>query len=100
MNTDDTRFPLLPAQIEERLTTIEKRLRALRRDRANARRGFASYPPEIREHWARLGGQTAQRLGRGHQWTSEEAARAGRKGGQTRARKHRQEERTAPPEEA
>ncbi len=44
-------------------------------------RGFASLTPEQRTVIARKGGKRAHALGRAHQWTPEEAARAGRKGG-------------------
>ncbi len=35
---------------------------------------------EVVREIARLGGEAVQRLGKGHTWTSEEAARAGRRG--------------------
>ncbi|HLG78052.1 MAG TPA: general stress protein [Ktedonobacteraceae bacterium] len=46
--------------------------------------GFASLSPERRTQIARIGGLAAQRLGRAHQWTSEEAQEAGRKAGRMR----------------
>jgi len=45
-------------------------------------RGFASMPKEQQRAIAGLGGKTAHAMGRAHQWTSEEASRARRKGSQ------------------
>jgi hypothetical protein len=45
------------------------------------KRGFASLPPERQREIARLGGQAAHRKGAAHEFTSEEARIAGRKGG-------------------
>ena len=44
-------------------------------------RGFASLTPEQRRAMASKAGKRAQELGKGHKWTPEEAARAGKKGG-------------------
>lgn len=44
-------------------------------------RGFASMDPEKRRSIASMGGKAAHRLGVAHEWTSEEAQAAGRKGG-------------------
>lgn len=44
------------------------------------KRGFASLSPERRREVARQGGRTAHANGTAHQWTSEEARQAGRKG--------------------
>lgn len=44
-------------------------------------RGFALLTPERRSEIARLGGKAAHFLGVGHEWSSEEAQVAGRKGG-------------------
>lgn len=54
-----------------------------------SRRGFASLSAEQRSAIASLGGRTAHEKGRAHQFTSAEAAEAGRKGGQARAAKRR-----------
>ena len=45
------------------------------------RTGFASMDKEKQRAIARTGGLAAQRKGTGHQWTSDEAREAGRKGG-------------------
>ncbi|MBG8552141.1 KGG domain-containing protein [Hymenobacter guriensis] len=45
-------------------------------------RGFASMDPETQRRIASEGGRASHLSGRGHQWTSEEARAAGRKGGQ------------------
>jgi uncharacterized protein len=44
-------------------------------------RGFASMDPEKQRAIARKGGRAAHEKGTAHEWTSEEARRAGRKGG-------------------
>jgi uncharacterized protein len=46
------------------------------------RRGFASMSPEKQREIASKGGRAAHQKGTAHEWTSEEARRAGRKGGQ------------------
>jgi hypothetical protein len=45
------------------------------------RRGFASMNPVMQREIASSGGRSAQARGTAHQWTSEGAALAGRKGG-------------------
>ncbi len=45
-------------------------------------RGFASMDKEKQREIARRGGKAAHVKGTAHQWTSEEARAAGRKGGQ------------------
>jgi uncharacterized protein len=46
------------------------------------RRGFASMTPEKQREVASKGGRAAHQKGTAHEWTSEEARSAGRKGGQ------------------
>jgi general stress protein YciG len=46
------------------------------------RRGFASMTPEKQREIASKGGRAAHAKGTAHEWTSEEARFAGRKGGQ------------------
>jgi len=46
-----------------------------------APRGFAAYDATRRREIAAQGGRAAHRHGTAHQWTREEAAAAGRKGG-------------------
>lgn len=50
-------------------------------------RGFAALSPEKQREIASLGGRTAHAIGRAHQFTSDEAREAGRKGGMSRALK-------------
>jgi len=52
-----------------------------RREHNIDRRGFASMPLEKRRRIASLGGIAAHKKGTAHEWTSEEATEAGRKGG-------------------
>jgi uncharacterized protein len=53
-------------------------------------RGFASMDPEKQRQIARQGGRAAHEKGRAHQFNSEEARAAGRKGGEivSRNREH------------
>ena len=46
------------------------------------RRGFASMSPEKQREIASKGGRAAHAKGTAHEWSAEEARRAGRKGGQ------------------
>lgn len=47
-------------------------------------RGFASMDRAKQREIASKGGKAAHQKGTGHEWTSEEAREAGRKGGMTR----------------
>ena len=47
-----------------------------------ARRGFASMSAEKQREIASKGGRAAHAKGTAHEWSAEEARRAGRKGGQ------------------
>jgi general stress protein YciG len=47
-----------------------------------AKRGFAALDPEKQREIARLGGRAAHAQGKAHEFTSEEARVAGRKGGE------------------
>ena len=48
----------------------------------SANRGFASMDPQKQREIASEGGRAAHRQGVAHEWSSEEAREAGRKGGQ------------------
>ncbi len=50
--------------------------------RKTGRRGFAAMDPEKQREIARAGGKAAHQKGRAHEFSSEEAREAGRKGGQ------------------
>lgn len=50
-------------------------------------RGFASMKPERQREIASKGGRAAHRKGTAHEWTSEEAREAGRRGGLASAAK-------------
>ena len=50
------------------------------------RRGFASMDSERQREIARKGGQTAHERGAAHEFTADEARKAGRKGGETVSR--------------
>ena len=52
-------------------------------------RGFAGMDPARQREIASQGGKASHAQGTGHEWTSEEAARAGRKGGQARGANRR-----------
>lgn len=51
-------------------------------ERKKERRGFASMSAEKQREIASKGGRAAHMKGTAHEWTSEEARNAGRKGGQ------------------
>lgn len=50
--------------------------------RAKQRRGFAAMDPAKQKEIASRGGKASHEQGTGHEWTSEAAREAGRKGGQ------------------
>lgn len=54
----------------------------LQRSKGKERRGFASMSREKQREIASKGGRAAHQKGTAHEWTSDEARRAGRKGGQ------------------
>ena len=66
-------------QIDERRTMNEA---AKGTGERKERRGFASMSPEKQREIASKGGRAAHQKGTAHEWTSEEARSAGRKGGQ------------------
>ena len=53
---------------------------------SKSKRGFAVMDPEKAREIQSLGGQTAHRRGKAHQFTSEEARQAGKKGGRVLSR--------------
>jgi len=63
------------------------------RERRNSNRGFAAMDPEKQKEIASEGGRAAHRQGVAHEWSSDEAREAGRKGGQivSRNREHMSE---------
>jgi uncharacterized protein len=56
---------------------------------ATSKRGFAAMDPAQRSNIARLGGITAHEKGTAHEFSSQEAREAGRKGGQASGRARR-----------
>lgn len=48
-----------------------------------SKRGFAAMDPQKQRDIASKGGRAAHQKGTAHEWTSEEARRAGRAGGQS-----------------
>lgn len=55
---------------------------SVQRPRGKERRGFASMSREKQREIASKGGRAAHQKGTAHEWTSDEARQAGRKGGQ------------------
>ena len=53
------------------------------RGQGSSNRGFAAMSPEKQKEIASEGGRAAHKQGVAHEWTSEEARMAGKKGGQT-----------------
>ena len=58
---------------------------ATKTNTGRSRRGFAAMSEERQREIASKGGKAAHAKGTAHQFTSEEARRAGRKGGRARA---------------
>ena len=56
------------------------------------RRGFASMSPEKQREIASKGGRAAHQKGTAHEWTSEEAREAGRKGGMASHRRKQEQQ--------
>ena len=63
------------------MTDVEKDL-TMNNGERKERRGFASMSPEKQREIASKGGRAAHQKGTAHEWTSDEARNAGRKGGQ------------------
>lgn len=63
-------------------------------------RGLQNLSPERRRQIASLGGRKAHELGLAHQWDSESAAEAGRKGGSRRWHKMQEAEELEPSNES
>jgi uncharacterized protein len=63
----------------------EKDINQRKSDKPNrtSKRGFASMDPEKQKQIASKGGKAAHQLGVAHEWSSEEARVAGRKGGES-----------------
>jgi general stress protein YciG len=57
------------------------------------RTGFALLSPEQRKERASQGGRAAQAKGTARRWDSQEAALAGRKGGESSAKRRRDQQR-------
>jgi general stress protein YciG len=55
-------------------------------ERKGRRRGFAAMDPKKQREIASKGGRAAHQHGAAHEWTSDEARQAGRKGGATNRR--------------
>lgn len=53
-----------------------------RQEQQKSRRGFAAMSPERQRQIASLGGRAAHQQGVAHEWSTEEARQAGKKGGQ------------------
>ena len=71
----------------------ERRDAESERERRSSNRGFAAMNPDKQKEIASEGGRAAHRQGVAHEWSSEEAREAGRKGGQivSRNREHMSE---------
>lgn len=54
--------------------------------KSKSNRGFASMDKDKQRMIASKGGKTAHKKGTAHKWTSDEARRAGQKGGRARHR--------------
>ena len=61
-------------------------------------RGFASMDPSKQHTIASMGGKAAHQKGTAHEWTTEEAREAGRKGGVASHRRKQEQRQNAPPD--
>lgn len=66
----------------KKITMVENRENQQESRGRSSNRGFASMDPQKQREIASAGGRAAHRQGVAHEWTSEEARAAGRKGGQ------------------
>lgn len=64
-----------------RYKNVSGELRCMAHRGQHAPRGWAAMTPETRQRIASLGGKAAHARGKAHQWTTEEAREAGRRGG-------------------
>jgi uncharacterized protein len=64
------------------VNTTDAKERTMMNAERKERRGFASMSPEKQREIASKGGRAAHQKGTAHEWTSDEARNAGRKGGQ------------------
>ena len=64
------------------MATSKKNSKAAGKQGGKSERGFAAMNPERQREIAREGGRAAHQSGNAHEFTSEEARAAGRKGGQ------------------
>src|SRR3954465_10205059 len=64
------------------MTDVTTEDRMMNNGERKERRGFASMSPEKQREIASKGGRAAHQKGTAHEWTSDEARNAGRKGGQ------------------
>lgn len=53
-----------------------------RQEQQKSKRGFAAMSPERQREIASLGGRAAHQQGVAHEWSTDEARQAGKKGGQ------------------
>ena len=84
MASDTYPFPLFmstPTTSSVADAKATRRRPALRVVPGRSRRGFAAMDPLKQQEIARKGGAASQSSGKGHQFTSEEARLAGKKGG-------------------
>ncbi|HEY2511951.1 MAG TPA: KGG domain-containing protein, partial [Polyangiaceae bacterium] len=75
-------------------TTAEEPPAAAPAERPRKPRGFAAMDPKLVSELAKRGGKAAHRAGTAHQFTSDEARVAGRKGGMATHAKRRAKEPT------
>ena len=92
MHTDD-QMPTQGQTSQDHDTSIS----APTEPRQRARRGFAVMSPERVRAFARRGGKAAHMAGTAHEFTTDEARAAGRKGGEIRRQRAAQATQSSPP---
>jgi general stress protein YciG len=73
-------FGAMDDQQQQEISSQDGRSSEGKSGRSN--RGFASMDPQKQKEIASLGGRAAHKMGVAHEWSSDEARAAGRKGGQ------------------
>lgn len=71
-----------PGQSQQEVEQMNEAAKGRMPGERKERRGFASMSPEKQREIASKGGRAAHAKGTAHEWTSDEARSAGRKGGQ------------------
>jgi|SRR5688572_20324422 len=81
-NTGSSQEEFRGESMEPQNTGSEREASGTERSNRSSNRGFAAMSPERQRQIASEGGRAAHRQGVAHEWNSDEARKAGRKGGE------------------